>query len=168
MLSWLWEGGKARVCCERRGTLQSEPRLRIGAEPAERFTEVQQTCPRLLRRHPAGKHQSGGSEAEWRCRARLVLSLEPRSLLWRGFFQALRHSCLNQFFRRVWPAVRLSDRQTDSAVLPGEHPYLRRMEHRGGGYAILRTLFDAEKEAGGRLAVNLYATTSHQNFTGCS
>lgn len=27
----------------------------------------------------------------------------------------------------------------------GEHPYLRRMTFRGGGYAILRALWDAEK-----------------------
>ena len=27
----------------------------------------------------------------------------------------------------------------------GEHPYLRRMTYRGGGYAILRALWDAEK-----------------------
>lgn len=26
-----------------------------------------------------------------------------------------------------------------------EHPYLRTMQHRGGGYAILRALWDAEK-----------------------
>ena len=27
----------------------------------------------------------------------------------------------------------------------GEHPYLRSVQHRGGGYAILRALWDAEK-----------------------
>ncbi|CAE7488893.1 unnamed protein product, partial [Symbiodinium pilosum] len=31
---------------------------------------------------------------------------------------------------------------------PGGHPYLNKMEHRGGGYAILRALWDAEKSSG--------------------
>lgn len=46
---------------------------------------------------------------------------------------------LNRVPQMVRPPVANSSSHT------GEHPYLRRMTYRGGGYAILRALWDAEK-----------------------
>ena len=74
---------------------------------------------------------------------------------------------VGKFFSSWLPIAVLWVRIMRSGVMPelrpvpaagnGEHPYLRRVEHRRGGYAILRVLWDAEKSSS--YAGNLAGTT---------